>query len=138
MQEILTIQVRTTEFLDVKGSRAEALMITFNGTCDCENFKGKILPGGVDTQKEFYPEPRTLSARYMLEGVDREGKACHIFIENNGVASEKGMVEKTTPRIITDSECLNWMETADLSGTITPWEKGVIIHIFAKECDCKY
>lgn len=116
MQEILTIQVRTTEFLDVKGSRAEALMITFDGTCDCENFKGKILPGGVD----------------------REGKACHIFIENNGVASEKGMVEKTTPRIITDSECLNWMETADLSGTITPWEKGVIIHIFAKECDCKY
>ena len=74
MQEILTIQVRTTEFLEVKGSRAEALMITFDGTCDCENFKGKIFPGGVDTQKEFYPKPRTLSARYMLEGVDREGK----------------------------------------------------------------
>ena len=45
MQEILTIQVRTTEFLEVKGSRAEALMITFDGTCDCENFKGKIFPG---------------------------------------------------------------------------------------------
>jgi len=60
MQEILTIQVRTTEFLEVKGSRAEALMITFDGTCDCENFKGKIFPGGVDTQKEFYPKPRTL------------------------------------------------------------------------------
>ena len=137
MREILTIQVRTTEFLEVKGSKAEALMILFDGTCDCENFKEKILPGGVDTQKEFYPESRKLSARYMLEGMDKEGKACHIFIENNGTANKNGMVEETKPRIITDSACLSWMETADLSGTITPWDKGVMIHIFAKECDCK-
>lgn len=132
MREILTIRVRTTEFLEVKGSGAEALMITFDGICDCENFKGKILPGGVDTQKEFYTESRTLSARYMLEGVDKEGKACHIFIENNGTANEDGIIEKTIPKIITDSKCLNWMETAELMGTITPWEHGVMIHIFAE------
>lgn len=130
MQEILTIKVCITNVIEIKGKTAEAVMIAFDGTCDCENFKGKILPGGVDTQKEFYPEKRTLSARYMLEGVDKEGKACHLFIENNGTANTDSMVEKTTPRIITDSSGLSWLETADLSGTITPWEKGVVIHIF--------
>ena len=133
MQEILTIQVCITQTLEVKGKSAEAVMIAFDGTCDCENFKGKILPGGVDTQKEFYPEKRTLSARYMLEGIDREGGKCHVFVENNGIANADGMVEKTIPKIITDSECLSWMEIAELSGTITPWEKGVIIHIFVKD-----
>lgn len=137
MKEVLTIQVSICQMIGVKGKTAEALMILFDGTCDCENFKGKILPGGVDTQKEFYPESRTLSARYMLEGMDKEGKTCHIFIENNGTANKNGMVEETKPRIITDSACLSWMETADLSGTITPWDKGVMIHIFAKESDCK-
>lgn len=131
MQEILTIQVCIKEVMEVKGIAAEAAMITFEGTCDCENFTGKILPGGVDTQKEFYPKARMLSARYMLEGVDKEGKECHIFIENNGTANADGIVEKTVPKIITDSECLSWMETADLSGTITTWEKGVMIHIFS-------
>lgn len=135
MQEILTIQVCITKIMQVKGISAEAAMITFDGTCDCENFTGKILSGGVDTQKEFYPGARMLSARYMLEGVDKEGKACHIFIENNGTANEDGMVEKTTPKIITDSEYLSWLEAAELLGTITPWEKGVIIHIFVEESD---
>lgn len=135
MKEILTIEVCIKHALEVKGKSAEVVMITFDGNCDSENFKGKILPGGVDTQKEFYPEKRTLSARYMLEGVDKVGKLCHIFIENNGVANENGMVEKTVPKIITDSECLSWMENAHLSGTITSWEKGVIIHVFANESD---
>ena len=54
-----------------------------------------------------------------------------------GRTNKNGMVEETKPRIITDSACLSWMETADLTGTITPWDKGVMIHIFAKECDCK-
>lgn len=132
MKEILTIQVRITETFEVKGKTGEAMMICFDGSCDCENFKGKILPGGVDTQKEWYPQARTLSARYILEGTDREGKACRIFIENNGTANETGMVGQTTPRIFTDSECLSWMETAELTGTITSWEQGVMIHIFTE------
>ena len=132
MQEILTIQVRITEAFEVKGKTGEAGMVCFDGSCDCENFKGKILPGGVDTQKEWYPQARTLSARYTLEGIDREGKACRIFIENNGTVNETGRVEQTMPQILTDSQCLSWMETTELTGTITPWEQGVIIHIFTE------
>ena len=74
MKEVLTIQVSTWQMIEVKGKTAEAGMILFDGFCDCENFKGRILPGGVDTQKSFYPEARSLSARYILEGTDRNGK----------------------------------------------------------------
>jgi hypothetical protein len=133
LEEILTINVDITDFLSVKGECAEATMILFGGSCDCENFKGRILPSGVDTQKQFYPERRTLSARYMLEGVDKEGQSCKIFIENNGVSEENDIVLSTTPRIITDSKALAWMEKASLTGTIEPKEKGVIIHIFKEE-----
>ena len=130
MKEVLTIQVSTWQMIGVKGKTAEAGMILFDGFCDCENFKGRILPGGVDTLKSFYPEARSLSPRYILEGTDRNGKECRIFIENNGTADKEGRIEYTKPRIITDSESLGWMETADLTGTITPWDKGVMIHIF--------
>lgn len=132
MQEILTIQVNITETFVVKGKTAEASMITFEGYCDCENFKGKILPGGVDSQKECYPNAKRLSARYMMEGTDKEGKACRIFIENNGEVNKKGIVETTVPQIITDSECLSWMEQVQLIGTITPREAGITIHIFSE------
>ena len=109
MQEILTIQVNITETFAVKGKTAEVAVVTFDGYCDCENFKGKILPGGVDCQKECYPQARRLSARYILEGT----------------------VETTIPEIITDSTCLSWMERARLFGTITPRETGITIHIFS-------
>lgn len=131
MQEILTIQVNIAETFAVKGKTAEVAVVTFDGYCDCENFKGKILPGGVDCQKECYPQARRLSARYILEGTDKEEKACRIFIENKGEVNKNGMVETTIPEIITDSTCLSWMEQARLFGTITPREAGITIHIFS-------
>ena len=130
MKEILTINVNLTDIFEVKGKSAEAVMINFGGDAKSEFFKGVLLPGGVDTQKEFYPERRTLSARYILEGKDMEGEKCRIFIENNGTADENKFVHETTPRIITDSKALSWMETATLKGTLEPKEGGVIIHIF--------
>lgn len=133
MKEILTIQVRIKEIFEVKGHKAETAMLLFDGDCDCENFKGKILPGGVDTQKEACLQKRILSARYILEGMDSAGKSCRIFIENNGIAGENGRIEATTPQIITDSRCLGWMEQEELTGTITPAKDGVTIHIFSKE-----
>ncbi len=130
MKEILTINVNLTDIYEVKGKSAEAVMINFGGDAKSEFFEGVILPGGVDTQKEFYPERRTLSARYILEGKDMEGEKCRIFIENNGTADENKFVHETTPRIVTDSKALSWMETATLKGTLEPKEGGVIIHIF--------
>lgn len=127
MREVLTINVEITATQSVKGKTGVANMILFGGTCDCELFKGTILPGGVDTQTGWANAPYKLSARYILTGKDYTGKDCSIFIENNGVASEQDMV--TTPRILTDSEALSFLETASLQGTISPTQKGVMIHI---------
>ncbi|MCR5581698.1 MAG: DUF3237 domain-containing protein [Pseudobutyrivibrio sp.] len=128
MHEELTITVELGEILDVKGFSGSARMINFTGYCRCDNFTGDIMPGGVDTQRDL--DGRfTLSARYMLKGVDRAGQECSIFIENNG----EGDISEgyTRPCILTDSEALKYLETASLKGTIEPWEKGVIIHIFS-------
>ncbi len=129
-KDVLTVRVFITGCNEVKGGNATARMITFDGDCDCENFKGKILAGGVDTQREYKCAPFSLSARYMLEGTDREGKPCKIFIENNGTLVNGEML--TQPKITTDSEALAYLESASLEGTVEGWEKGVIIHIYEK------
>lgn len=132
MKEVLTFDITCTRTIEVKGTRAEAVMIVFNGSADCENFKGIVLPGGIDTQKEWYGTPRSLSARYILEGIDCAGQKCRIFVENNGEAGANG-IESTKPRIITDSKALSYLETSELLGTLEPSEHGVIIHIFLKD-----
>lgn len=129
-EEILTIDVVIEECMEVKGKTGEAAMILFSGSVDCDAFHGKILPGGVDTQKEWNGESRSLSARYILEGTDYQGQLCQIFIENNGVMDSTGNLEYTVPRIITDSEALSYLEMEELIGTITPTAEGVTIHIF--------
>lgn len=131
MREVLTFEVEIIGSESVKGKSGEAAMILFGGYADCENFKGKILPGGVDTQTEWQGAARTLSARYILEGVDREGQSCRIFVENTGVLQEEG-ITRTMPRILTDSTALAYLEQEKLCGTITPAEKGVTIHIFVQ------
>lgn len=129
-KEVLTIDVEITGASEVKGKTGEAVMIHFSGSADCELFKGRILPGGVDTQKEWYGNPRSLSARYMLEGTDKAGNPCHIFVENNGMTEVEKGIMGTIPKILTDSEELAFLETANLIGTITPASNGVTIHIF--------
>lgn len=130
MEEILTIYIDLTEIYEVKGKSAEAVIINFTGNCKGKYFNGNVLPGGVDTQKEFYPQNRTLSARYMLDGIDDAGKNCRIFIENEAALDGEKQLDHTTPKIITDSKSLSWMEEAYLKGTIEPKEEGCIIHIF--------
>ncbi|MCF0128745.1 MAG: DUF3237 family protein [Pseudobutyrivibrio sp.] len=132
MKEELTIKVAIGEIFETHGSKVVARMINFTGEAECENFKGVILPGGVDTQKEIDGACLLLSARYMLKGVDRDGQECCIFIENNGEAKIPPLDMITKPIVVTDSKALAYLEKAELEGTIEPWEKGVIIHIFSK------
>ncbi|WP_458458924.1 DUF3237 family protein [Pseudobutyrivibrio sp.] len=128
-KEVLTVRVRIKEALEVKGSSNGATMILFDGDCDCDNFKGKILPGGVDTQRIGEDGLVSLSARYIMEGVDRNGQACRIFIENNGkILSDGSMV--TRPYVLTDSAALRFLEDAELTGTVEGVPDGVVIHIF--------
>ncbi len=128
-KEVLTIDVKINEFLTVKGTTGEATMILFTGHCNSELFHGEILPGGVDTQKQWYGKQRELSARYILDGIDFDGKTCKLFIENNGFFHENGNLI-TQPKIFTDSKALAFLENATLTGTIEGIEGGVRIHIF--------
>lgn len=135
MREVLTIDVKLTGFHEVKGGAGAACMITFDGTASGPFFSGKILPGGVDTQKEYYGEPRSLSARYILEGTDDKGEKCSVFVENNGTVGKDGI--RTVPKIFTDSVSLRWLETAQLSGTVEDAEPGhVTIRICTDEANC--
>ncbi len=131
IEEELTITVICTATDEVVGNAGTRRMIHFTGEADCKNFKGKILDGGVDTQK--IDDGKTfLSARYILEGTDFEGNPCKIFIENNGEV-KTGEQLITIPSVTTDSKALEYLETSALKGTIESWEKGVIVHIFRTE-----
>ncbi len=128
-KEVLTVQVRIKEALEVKGGINGVTMILFDGECECDNFKGKILPGGVDTQRLGEDGLVKLSARYIMEGVDYTGESCRIFIENNGEIKSDGQMV-TSPCILTDSDALKHLEKEKLTGTVEGAPEGVIIHIF--------
>ncbi|WP_044935465.1 DUF3237 family protein [Pseudobutyrivibrio sp. LB2011] len=133
-KEILTVNVKLTKFDEVKGQSGEALMIHFDGDATGEYFNGIILPGGVDTQKEIKGSARVLSARYIIEGKDFKGNACKIFVENNGSFDENGNIV-THPTILTDSADLGFLETADITGTISDIPGGVQIHLWMEDSE---
>ena len=133
-KEILTVNVKLTKFDEVKGQSGEALMIHFDGDATGEYFNGIILPGGVDTQREMKDSARVLSARYILEGKDFKGNACKIFVENNGSFDENGNIV-TNPTILTDSIDLAFLETADITGTISDIPGGVQIHLWMDDSE---
>ena len=114
--EVLRVYVNVTGFYEVVSEEATVRMLLFDGTCDGDYFKGRILPGGVDTQKIGSDGLGTLSARYMIEGTDCKNQPCHLFIENN--AELGGEQNFTTPKIVTDSKALKWLEQAMLRGRI--------------------
>lgn len=114
--EVLRVYVNVTGCHEVVSEKQTVRMLPFGGTCDGPFFKGTILSGGVDTQKVDGVGVGTLSARYMIEGEDCKGNPCKLFIENSALAG--GNQNVTTPEIVTDSQELKWLETADLQGRI--------------------
>ncbi|MCX4324481.1 MAG: DUF3237 family protein [Lachnospiraceae bacterium] len=129
MEEVLAIHVILDQIQSVLGAAGQVVMIRFHGTFTCSLGTGKVLPGGVDTQIERPGQERTLSARYILEGQDRENRTFHIFVENNGVCGENGVIT-TTHVIFTDAKELQWMEREKLTGIVeSDGEDGVMIKI---------
>jgi hypothetical protein len=131
MQEILRFHIVLDATYEVTSEKGTALMILFHGDADCENFHGKVLPGGVDTQVQYHGEARSMSARYILEGTDMDGCPCRIFVENEGRIMTDGDPIYTKPRIITDSVALKHLEYAELQGQVCGDDQGgVIIKIY--------
>ena len=135
-KEVLRIHVRLTVRQQVQGKMGKAVMLGFTGTCESVVFNGKVLEGGIDTQIQLEGEPLHLSARYIMRGTDLSGRPCSIFIENNGMAAEDGRI-RTTPRILTDSDALSYLETAELRGSVSegdqPGDVDIVIEMAGTE-----
>lgn len=128
-EEILTVYVEITGYNVVvsPGSlrhKSSVTMISFSAKAKSKYFVGETVGTGVDTQKVIKSN-YSLSARYLLEGVDCDEKPCRVFIENNGDS-----MDNCVPIIITDSEALRDWNTATLRSTVTPGIGCVTVKIY--------
>ncbi len=125
MDLLLTVHVHITGAEFMEGHKKDICMIAFDGTAESPWFNGKIIGAGVDTQKIEKDKQCFLSARYMLEGTDKDNQPCRIFIENNG-----SDMAHCKPTLYTNSAALADWETSDLSATVEPCEGGVTVRIY--------
>jgi hypothetical protein len=103
----VAVEIDQTQISQLNGPAGEVLMIPFGGTVEGELFNGRVLPGGVDIQIVDQNGVRHMSARYMLEGVDKNGEQCRIYVENNGwFCGEMVRPFKTIPTFFTNSKAL--------------------------------
>lgn len=123
---MLSIDIQCHERISVKGQDTEIVMVPFSGRAYGEYFNGEIIGTGIDTQKfNIKSGEDILSARYMLQGKDKDGSVCRIFIENSQ-RDEQGW----HPMIVTDSKCLAEWERLDMTATVDSTESGVLVQIY--------
>jgi hypothetical protein len=129
--EIL-VDIDPAQVSPLKGPAGEVVMIPFSGAVKGEIFNGRVLPGGVDTQTVDQNGVRHMSARYMLEGVDKAGEKCRIYIDNNGwFTGEMAMPFKTIPTFFTDSKTLaTYLHSNKFRTEGHPRQGGVTIKVF--------
>lgn len=134
LEKVLGIHVRIEQTFELHNDDGDSVvMISFTGKATGRWFQGDILEGGIDTQVIGRSGGRhTLSARYMLEGIDYEGNHCRIYIENNGNADKKwnDALFRTYPTIITNSKALSAWNNDLFVGEGVPTESGVDIIIY--------
>lgn len=102
-------------------------MVLFHGTVESDFFNGNILPGGVDTQIVEDDGHWTLSARYIIDGTDKDGTPTRIFVQNDGYMENDRVVTK--PRFITANLKLKFLETNSFTGSLEGAPGGVTITI---------
>ena len=125
MIKLFDVYVEITDTIGVNGKLHDICMLSFTGEARGRYFNGKVIGAGVDTQTLSKDGHMLLSARYMLEGKDIDGKSCRCFIENNG-SFDDGFI----PVIVTDSPALSEFEGVTLKAEIVSAENGVIVSIF--------
>ncbi|MCT2536114.1 DUF3237 domain-containing protein [Aquibacillus koreensis] len=134
LEEVLTVHVRLNKTMELDNKIGDSVvMITFSGNVTGEYFEGEVLDGGVDTQViSKSGNVHTLSARYMIEGTDFTGSPCKMFIENNGTATsnKEGILFRTYPKIITNSEALAFLHDDILVAEAIHRETTIDIKIF--------
>jgi len=108
---------------------ALGIMIAFTCTSKLGNFVAEGLDTFVDTRTQFKDQYQTLSARYILQGKDEEGRDTRIYVENDGV--DHNDVMTTEPFIVSDNPKWAWIEKAPLHGTAS-WDENwnLTIHLW--------
>ena len=92
----------------MKTEQGDVVMIPFYGKVYGELFSGIVEPWGVDTQILNRAGVRHMSARYLLTGKDKDGRECHIYVENNAFFTDDlpHPTFKSVPTFYTDSRLL--------------------------------
>jgi hypothetical protein len=126
------VDIDPAQVSQLKGPAGEVVMIPFSGKVEGAVFNGRVLPGGVDTQTVDQNGVRHMSARYMLEGTDKDGQPCKIYIDNNGwFSNEMAMPFKTIPTLFTDSKVLApYLHSNKFRTEGHPRQGGVTIKVF--------
>ena len=116
------------------GSGEEVLMIPFGGTASGSVFNGEVCPGAADVQTVNAVGVRHMFARYMLRGTDSAGKACMLYVENNGWFVDgpgPGQRFDTVPTFCTDSAALaGFLHRRSFVGEGVPGPEGLVIRFY--------
>lgn len=128
----IAVTIDEAEISRFDGPAGGVVMIPFDGTATGEMFNGRVLPGGVDTQRIDVNGILHMSARYMLEGTDRAGAPCKIFVENSAAfPKDAPMPFYTVPVFTTDSPSLApYLHRQAFRGEGHPRDNGVVIKLF--------
>lgn len=134
LNRLLTIHVNPQKAITLEQSEGDTvIMIPFTGHVTGELFEGKIEDGGVDTQIiSECGKKHTLSARYIIDGIDQNGQTGKLYIENNGYIHNpnEDFIFRTYPKIITNCKAIKWIEKAILVAEGKAVENGVEITIY--------
>ena len=102
------VEIDPGQITGVTGEGKSVCVIPFAGSAAGALFNGVVSPGGADVQTKDATGALRVSARYALAGTDYTGRACHIYIDNEG-RFEDGVLPSpfhTTPSLVTDSPAL--------------------------------
>lgn len=108
-------------------------VIPFTGNVESELFTGTIRPGAADVQVTNAAGIRHMHAQYVFEGVNKEGKACHLFVDNQGYFEPNSSPKPfhACPSFLSDDlELHSYLSSPHFRAEGHSCETGVIIKIF--------
>lgn len=123
---LLKLKINLKNTYEIKAKDKTIVQILFDGDASGDYFKGTILPGAVDTQTIYPDGTGELSARYTIDGIDREGQKCKLYISNVAKMGDN----KTTPKITTNSQALSFFNNAAMYGEIVWVDNQMYINIY--------
>ena len=102
------ITIDRSEVSSLESPAGQVRIIPFGGSVESELFTGTMRPGAADVQITDAAGCRHMCARYMFTGTDNTGKACSLFVDNNGwfERDHRPKPFEACPSFLTDSESL--------------------------------